>query len=134
MLLHPFRSELTLNQEVRGSRPWRPISKIRYLVVFGRVEIGGCDTFVTCGVFRRSGQAIQKVDRFLFVFLAEMGIPQGHGHRFMAQKNSAIDARTRPAMKLRGEPAQTQENRRDLRMAQDSGMFAQDPAPGSNKG
>ena len=36
-------------------------------------------------VFGRGGQSIQKVDRFLFVLLAQVGIPHGHVHSRMAQ-------------------------------------------------
>jgi len=40
---------------------------------------------VAVGRFFWSGQSIQKIDRFLFVLLAEMGVAESHCHGLVAK-------------------------------------------------
>ena len=41
---------------------------------------------MTCSYFGGSGQSIQEIDRFLFVLLAEVGIPHSHVHSLVAHE------------------------------------------------
>ena len=62
--------QLICNQQVGGSTPFASsLIHAGFRVVFS-VTFIGCDTFVAGRIFTMSGQAIQKVDRFVFMLPA----------------------------------------------------------------